>query len=91
MPMVTLVGEREIGLSWMTGFDGFTPITGVEVDITPQRGVIADTNRPLGVVNSATITGLLPFRSYNFSITVVNSVGASDPVVITESTLSLSE
>ena len=89
--MVINVDEREISLSWMTGFDGFTPITGVTVGIIPERGTVASPSRQVGLVNATTITGLLPFRSYDFYVRVVNDVGSSDSVIITASTLSLSE
>ena len=86
--MINGVGEREVSLSWTTGFNGFSPITAIAVDIVPERGTIA--RRELGFVNTTTIDGLLPFRSYNFYIRVVNEVGASDPVTASASTISLS-
>ena len=88
--MVNGVGEREVSLSWTTGFSGFSPITTIVVDIVPERGVIADARRELGFVNRTTIDDLLPFRSYDFIIAVVNEAGASDRVTASVSTLSLS-
>ena len=88
--MVNGVGEREVSLSWMTGFDGFSLNTAIVVDIVPERGAIADARRELGFVNRTTIDNLLPFRSYDLSITVVNEAGASDGRTTRASTLSLS-
>ena len=88
--MVNSVGEREVSLSWTTGFNGFSPNTAIVVDIVPERGTIADARHKLEFVNKTTIDNLLPFRSYNLSVTVVNEAGASDGRTTRTSTLSLS-
>ena len=82
---VTSIGEREVSLSWLSNSND--KITAIEVNIysalgTPLRLV-------LGNVNSTTITGLMPFREYKFSIAVVNCASPSEVVNITVRTLSL--
>ena len=87
--VATSIGEREVSLSWLTGFNGHTPITAIEVDVIRAAGV--PFRRVLGSVNTTTITGLMPFREYiKFSIAVVNLAGQSEMVNISARTLSLS-
>ena len=86
--VATSIGEREVSLSWLTGFNGHTPITAIEVNVIPAAG--APFRRVLGTVNTTTITGLMPFREYKFSIAVVNLAGRSEMVNISARTLSLS-
>ena len=82
------IGEREVSLSWLIGFNGYTPITDIEVDVIPAEG--APFRRVLGYVNTTTITNLMPFREYKFSVAVVNLAGRSELVNISARTLSLS-
>ena len=84
--IVTSVDEREVSLSWMTGFNGFSPITGIAIDVVPEPN---SANPPIGVTN--TITELSPFTAHTFSVAVQNIVGLSDRVNVTGRTLSLSE
>ena len=86
--IVTSVDEREVSLSWMTGFNGFSPITGIVIDVVPEPN---SANPPIGVTNTATITELSPFTAHTFSVAVQNIVGLSDRVNVTGRTLSLSE
>ena len=86
--VATSIGEKEVSLSWLTGFNGYTPITAIEVDVIPAIGT--PFRRVLGSVNTTTITGLMPFREYKFSIAVVNLAGRSEIVNISAKTLSLS-
>ena len=85
--VVSSVGEREVSLSWLTGYTELFPISAIEMDVFPSMG--APFRRVIGNVNMTTVTGLMPFREYKFSITVVNIVGRSEIVNITASTLSL--
>ena len=78
-----------MSLSWLTSStDGSIPITAIEVDVIPTIGI--PFKRVLDNTNMTTITGLMPFRNYKFSIAVVNRIGPSEKVNITASTLSLS-
>ena len=88
--MVTGFTETTVSLSWMTGFDGFTPITGIEILVTPERGAPPSTNPIiLPPSNQTIISNLLPFREHEFSMAVLNLVGTSERRNITASTLSL--
>ncbi|MCG8622310.1 MAG: fibronectin type III domain-containing protein [Proteobacteria bacterium] len=79
-----------MSLSWMTGFDGLTPITGIEILVTPERGAPLSTNPIiLSPSNQTIISSLLPFREHKFSVAVLNIVGTSERRNITASTLSL--
>ena len=84
---VSSIGEREVSLSWLTGFPGSSPISAIEVDVFPPMGI--PFTLILGNVNMTTVTGLMPFREYGFSIVVVNLDGRSEMVNISVSTLSL--
>ena len=85
--VVSSVGEREVSLSWLTGYTEMFPISAIEIDVFPSMG--APFRRVIGNVNMTTVIGLMPFREYRFSITVINVVGRSETVNITASTLSL--
>ena len=86
---VTNVTETSVSLSWMTGGDGFTPITSIEILVTPERGDPPMMNPiRLNPSNQTVIRDLLPFREHEFSVAVVNLAGTSDRVNITASTLS---
>ena len=85
------VGERSVSLSWMTGADGFTPITAIEITITPERGDSPSPN-PMIIdpsMSSTVVSNLLPFRRYEFSVAVRNAAGLSTNVSINANTLSL--
>ena len=84
---VSSIGEREVSLSWLTGFPGSSPISAIEMDVFPPMGI--PFTLVLGNVNMTTVTGLMPFREYGFSIVVVNLDGRSEMVNISVSTLSL--
>ena len=88
--MVTGFNETSVSLSWMTGFDGFTPITGIEILVTPERGAAPSTNPiTLPPTNQTIINSLLPFRAHEFSVAVLNMAGTSERRNINASTLSL--
>ena len=84
--VVSSIGEREVSLSWLTGFTGSPPIA-IEMDVFPATG--SPFRRVLGNVNATIITDLMPFREYKFSIVVVNLDGRSEIVNISATTLSL--
>ena len=87
---VTAVTETSVSLSWMTGFDGFTPITAIEILVTPERGDPPSTNPiVLPPSNQTIISNLLPFRAHEFSVAVRNLAGISERNNINASTLSL--
>ena len=88
--MVTAFNETSVSLSWMTGFDGFTPITGIEILVIPERGDPPATNPiTLPPSNQAIISSLLPFREHEFSVAVRNLAGTSERRNVTANTLSL--
>ena len=88
--MVTDFTETTVSLSWRTGGDGFTPITSIEILVTPERGDPPSTNPIiLPPTNLTVITELLPFRAHEFSVAVRNMAGTSDRRNITASTRSL--
>ena len=88
--MVTAFTETSLSLSWMTRFDGFTPITGIEILVTPERGNPPSTNPIiLHPSNQTIISSLLPFREHEFSVAVLNLAGTSERRNIIASTLSL--
>ena len=77
-----------MSLSWLTGFNGILPITAIEVDIISSSE--APFKHVFGNINMTTITGLMPFTEYTFSVAVINLAGQSETVNITATTLSLS-
>ncbi|MCG8625709.1 MAG: fibronectin type III domain-containing protein, partial [Proteobacteria bacterium] len=87
---VTAVTETSVSLSWMTGRDGFTPITGIEILVTPERGAPPAMNPIiLSPSNQTIISNLLPFREHEFSVAVLNLAGTSERRNVTANTLSL--
>ena len=86
--VVSSIGEREVSLSWLTGFTGSPPIA-IEMDVFPATGSPFRRLLKLGNVNATIITDLMPFMEYKFSIVVVNLDGRSEIVNISATTLSL--
>jgi hypothetical protein len=88
--MVTAFDETSVSLSWMTGRDGLTPITDIEILVTPERGDPPTMNPIiLPPTNQTVISDLQPFRQHEFSVAVLNLAGTSERMNITASTLSL--
>ena len=87
--MVSSPGTDTLDVSWINGNDGNSPITGVEIAFS-ARGDSRFQNFPGGAsLQSATLTNLMPFRTYTVSVFVVNAVGRSEPGNGTDATLSL--
>ena len=84
--VVSSIGEREVSFSWFTGSAGSFPISAIEMDVFPPTGV--PFRLILSNINATTVTDLMPFSGYKFSIAVVNFAGRSEVVNITASTLS---
>ena len=90
--MVTSSSETTLVLSWANGFNGNSAITGVRVDYTPDGGTtMSQTFQGGASLQSATLSPLLPFRSYTIRVHVMNAIGVSDPRSTSGATLSLSE
>ena len=87
--MVGSPGTNTLSVSWTNGGDGNSPITGVTITFS-ARGHSGSRNFPGDAsLQSATLTNLMPFRTYTVSVFVVNAVGRSEPGNDTGTTLSL--
>ena len=86
------INEFEVSLAWSNGFDGFSPVTGVQIEIF-ERDQLVDTRDLNGssALETTVISSLNPFTDYTFVLRVKNAIGLSDPVSVNGSTLSLGE
>ena len=91
--MVAVVGEPTtniVSLTWTNGFDGFSSITGVEIEYQINGSLTSDALE-LGVVEAHTLMELRPFTDYEIQVFVVNAIGRSNPGTTTATTVSLSK
>ena len=87
--MVANPDTNTLDVSWTNGDSGNSPITGVMIAFL-ARGDSGSQNFSGGAsLQSATLTNLMPFRTYTISVFVVNAVGCSEPGNATSTTLSL--
>ena len=89
---VVIVDEFVVTLAWSNGFDGFSAITGVQIEIFEGHQLV-DTRDLNGssALETNVIRALTPFTDYTFVLRVRNAIGLSDPVNVNGSTLSLGE
>ena len=81
-------GSRVVNISWTAGFDGKSPIQNYTVEISQDnqifKGVICQGSLSSGacVVSSsstkASLTGLLPWTTYNIRVFATNAIGKSN-------------
>ena len=86
------IDEFEVSLAWSNGFDGFSPVTGVQIEIF-ERDQLVDTRDLSGssALETNVISSLTPFTDFTFVLRVRNAIGLSNPVSVDGSTLSLGE
>ena len=86
------VNEFDITLAWSNGFDGFSPVTGVQIEIFVGDQLV-DTRDLSGSssLETTVVSSLSSFTDYTFLLRVRNAIGLSDPVNVSSSTLSLGE
>ena len=89
---VVSVDEFVVTLAWNNGFDGFSAITGVQIQIFEGHQLV-DTRDLNGssALETSVIRALTPFTDYTFVLRVRNAIGLSDPVSMNGSTLSVGE
>ena len=81
-------GPRVVNISWTAGFDGKSPIQNYTVEISQYnqifKGAICQGSLSSGacVVSSsstkASLTGLLPWTTYNIRVFATNAIGKSN-------------
>ena len=91
--VVSHIGNSSISINWNNGFDGYSPLVGVNIsyasDRYPQDGT---TELALPLDTAATLSNLHPYSNYYITVSLTNAVGlTSNPSIITVATLSLSE
>ena len=86
------VNEFNITLAWSNGFDGFSPVTGVQIEIF-EGDQLVDTRDLSGSssLETTVVSSLSSFTDYTFVLRVRNAIGLSVPVSVSSSTLSLGE
>ena len=87
------VDNSSISINWTNGFDGYSPLVGINISYTsdryPQDGT---TERALPLGTAATLSNLHPYSNYYINVSLTNAVGlTSNPSNISVATLSLSE
>lgn len=87
---VTSVSGNMVSLNWSYQLSNESSLrTGVEVEIISD-GIIME-NVSIGVAETTTLSSLLPFTIYTFTMYVVSALGRSTPTSVVVSTISLSE
>ena len=81
------VSDTSVTITWTTSFDGFSPITHIEIEVFQDDELIQGPLRFSPSQPSARITGLEPSSNYTLMIYAVNAVGRSLPVRVTIMTL----
>ena len=85
------VSDNSVTLSWVTGFQGSSPITHFEIEVFQGHVLIQG---PLKFASSrrlATVANLEPSNEYMFIVYAVNTIGHSDPNIVHSSTLHFGE
>jgi hypothetical protein len=84
--------EQElITVTWMNGFDGFTPITGATIEYTAEGGISTTRNVSSSNPTSVTLDSLVPFTNYSINVSLFNAVGTGDVMTIEVQTRSRRE
>ena len=72
--------DTSVTASWSLGFDGFSPVTHIEIEVFQGNTIIRG---PLSFSPSqqfARVTGLEPSSNYSIILYAVNAVGRSTPI-----------
>ena len=91
--MVPEVFKTSVELEWTIGFEGFSNVTEVDIEVFLQ----SDSTRVFptvsldGDLQNSTVTNLTPLTSYIFRVYLINNriSGRSDPAETVSTTLSL--
>jgi hypothetical protein len=76
---VIATSPTSLMVSWTTGGNGGSPITGFLVDYQTSSGSTVDTvTVSMSLATTATVTGLSPYIEYSIRIRAVNPVGSSE-------------
>ena len=92
---VTVISQTtsSLGLAWTNGFNGLSPITGVEIEYTAVeshgRSQINISRFGNVSLESAILTNLLTYTNYSICVFAVNAIGRSKPGSVFGATLSL--
>ena len=76
--VIATAGVNEATISWVSAYDGGSPITEYEVTVNPSTGVTGVTTRLTGSnAQSFVFTGLAEAIDYSFVVRAINSIGSS--------------
>ena len=79
--------DTSVTVTWTTSFDGFSPITHIEIEVFQGDELIQGPLSFSPRQESAVVTGLEPSSNYTIMTYVVNVVGRSLPVRVQMATL----
>lgn len=71
-----------ITLTWINGFDGFSPILGATVEYTPEEGFAMTQNVSLDSLMMTTLPNLMPSTNYTINVSLFNMVGHGDAMSV---------